>query len=75
MTGLFHLALSSSMLPQMTRFPFFKAGYYLCVYVCVFHIFAYSSIDGNVSCFHILAAVNNTTVNMGVQIPRQDSFF
>ena len=47
----------------------------VCVYVCVFHIFVYSSIDGNVSCFPILAAVNNTTVNMGVQIPLQDSFF
>ena len=30
--------------------------------------FIYPSIDGHLSCFHVLAVVNNGTVNTGVQI-------
>ena len=40
--------------------------------------FIYSSVDGHMSCFHILAIVNNALVNLGVliflQISGLDSF-
>ena len=46
---------------------------------CVYHIwFIYSSIEGPLNCFHILAVVYNAAINMSVQIsfciPAFDSF-
>lgn len=48
---------------------------WLSVCVCVSPIFfVYSCIDGQFSCFHVLAGVNNATVKLGMQI-RKDSNF
>lgn len=39
------------------------------VCVCLKHIFIHSSVDRHFSYFHILAILNNVTINMRVQIP------
>ena len=37
--------------------------------------FLYSSVDGHLGFFHVLAIVNNATMNIGVQIFLRDSDF
>ena len=38
-----------------------------CIYIYTHHIFfIYSSVDGYLGCFHVLAILNNTAVNTGV---------
>ena len=32
------------------------------------HIFIYSSVDGHLGCFHVLAIVNNAAKNSGVDV-------
>ena len=42
----------------------------------MYHIFFnHSSVDGRLGCFHILAVLNNATVNIGVHVSFQITVF
>ena len=37
----------------------------------LYHIFIYSSVDGHLACFHVLAVVNSAAINSGVHVSFQ----
>ena len=45
---------------------FLVAEKYSIIYM--YHIFIYSSVDGHLGCFHVLAIVNSAAVNPGVHV-------
>ena len=64
------------MLSLMAEFPFlWLDNIPLCIIYWSHNFFIYSSVDGRLGCFHVLAIVSNAAMNMGVQISLWYSVF
>ena len=48
---------------------------YICVCVNIYHIFVYSSVDGCLGCFYVLAIINSAVMNIGVYVTFQIRVF
>lgn len=76
-TGLFHLAVSSSFIYIMARDRIsllLKAEYYSTGGMDPI-LFIRSPVDGRLGCFHRLAPVKKAAMSMNVQTPVQDPVF
>ena len=47
----------------------------VCVCVCIYIFFILSSVDRHVGCSHVLAIVDNATMNIGVHVSFQITVF
>ena len=45
------------------------------LWVCVSHIFIHSSVDGHLSCFHVLGIINSAVMNIGMHVSFQIRVF
>ena len=63
------------MLSQLAEFPSFLRLNNIPLYMYTIIFFIYSSTDGHLSCFHILATVNIAAVKIGMHVSLQDADF
>ena len=62
-------------LSQMAGVPFFSWLNNIPLCICIYVPHLYSFIHWHLDCFHILATVNNTAINMGMPISLHDTVF
>ena len=65
----------SSKLSQVAGVPFFSWLNNIPLCICIYVPHLYSFIHWHLDCFHILATVNNTAINMGMPISLHDTVF